>query len=291
MKQNIQMKPLLASTIKDEEKIQYPIYVSPKLDGIRAILIDGVLYSRSLKPIRNRYIQAWAEQLKTKDILDGELIAGNFQSSTSSIMSVEGEPDFTYNVFDIVNNKEYYRRYYQLDQYRQYDPRLVVLDSKQVKNREELIDAYNEYLNVGHEGIMLRSITGFYKYGRSTEKEGYLMKLKPFERDEAVVVGYSEMMHNENEATTNELGYTERSTAAEGLVGTNKLGSLLLKSDKFEDEFSLGTGFTMFQRQELWNERENLIGKIVSFQYQSIGMKDVPRFPSFVGFRDSDDMS
>jgi len=50
-------KPLLAHTIEGTSTIKYPCIVSPKLDGIRCIIINGVAMSRSLKPIRNEYVQ------------------------------------------------------------------------------------------------------------------------------------------------------------------------------------------------------------------------------------------
>ena len=51
------MKPMLAAP-SDGNDLKYPIMVSPKLDGVRAIIIDGVVMSRSLKPIPNKYVQS-----------------------------------------------------------------------------------------------------------------------------------------------------------------------------------------------------------------------------------------
>ena len=93
MKQVI--KPMLA-TEADFNKLRYPVCAQPKLDGIRVVIKNGVVYSRSLKPIPNKHIQALFRHL---DGLDGELIVGNptahdvFQKTTSGVMSKEGEPD------------------------------------------------------------------------------------------------------------------------------------------------------------------------------------------------------
>ena len=54
---NKQFKPMLAYTIEDTSKIEYPCYVSKKLDGIRCVILDGVVYSRSMKPIRSKVVQ------------------------------------------------------------------------------------------------------------------------------------------------------------------------------------------------------------------------------------------
>ena len=45
-------KPLLASPA-DLSTLRFPVLASPKLDGVRAIVKDGVVLSRSLKKIPN----------------------------------------------------------------------------------------------------------------------------------------------------------------------------------------------------------------------------------------------
>ena len=74
-------KPLLASAF-DPDKAQFPYLATPKIDGIRFLMIDGQAVSRSFKPIRNRYIQERLECLP--DGIDGEITCGdNFQVSLS----------------------------------------------------------------------------------------------------------------------------------------------------------------------------------------------------------------
>ena len=46
-------KPMLASPM-ELEHVRWPMYASVKLDGIRAVVRDGKLLSRSLKPIPNK---------------------------------------------------------------------------------------------------------------------------------------------------------------------------------------------------------------------------------------------
>ena len=72
---NDKFKPLLACEVPLEQ-VRLPVYVSTKLDGIRCVIIDGVAYSRSLKPIRNKYIQSVIGNEKYNGF-DGELVVGN----------------------------------------------------------------------------------------------------------------------------------------------------------------------------------------------------------------------
>src|SRR5688572_8614407 len=98
------MNPMLAATLTGAPKM-FPLLVSPKLDGIRCLVIHGVLVSRNLKPIPNKWIQGLFGQKKYNG-LDGELIVGSdtavdvFQTTTSGVMSIEGEPDVRFHVFD-----------------------------------------------------------------------------------------------------------------------------------------------------------------------------------------------
>lgn len=287
------MKPMLASAVKDSSKLSYPILVSPKLDGIRALAKDNQLYSRSLKPIRNRFIQQWFRFSGLPDGLDGELIVGDerdsacFQSSTSGVMSEDGEPDFKYFIFDSFSNPNapYTERYNTS----LVAPRVVVVENVLCHTWEEVQALAEKFVKDGYEGAMLRSPHGKYKYGRSTEKEGYLLKLKPFCDMEGEVVGYSELHHNHNEAQLNEVGNMQRSSAKENMVAGDTLGALVIKAKGF-DTFSIGTGFSAALRASLWDSREELIGKLVKFKYQTIGSKDRPRLPVFLGFRDEDDL-
>jgi len=136
---------------------------------------------------------------------------------------------------------------------------------------------------------MLRSIHGLYKHGRATEKSQDLLKVKRFVDDEATVIGYEEEMYNGNEATTNELGRTERSQHKENLVGKGSLGALVcLTNDNIS--FKIGTGFDADTRKSLWYDKENLVGKIVKFKYFPVGQVIAPRLPVFLGWRDSTDL-
>ena len=92
--------------------------------------------------------------------------------------------------------------------------------STYVSCEEDVLQYEKEFLEIGAEGVMLRSPTGPYKQGRSTLKEGYLLKVKQFTDAEARVIGFDEKMHNANEADVGELGQTKRSSHAENLIPT-----------------------------------------------------------------------
>lgn len=292
----LKVKPLLSCEVS-LDKINFPVYASTKFDGIRALVIDSVVYSRSLKPIRNKHVQKLFGKPEYEGF-DGELVVGDiyakdvFQKTTSGVMSEYGEPYVTFHVFDIFTNNTapYKERLYELnerlvlDQYTS----LVATEQRYVHTKDELLKLLEKERVKGGEGLICRSPGGIYKYGRSTPKEQLSIKLKFFSDSEFEVIGFEERMHNTNEAKTNELGYTERSSCKENLIPMNTLGSLVLKYG--DTEFRCGTGFSDAQRKEVWENKESYLGKLASIRYMSVGSKDLPRVPSFQGFRDEDDM-
>jgi DNA ligase-1 len=291
-------KPMLAVNAVIP-KIQYPIFASPKLDGIRAAVVDGRLLSRTLKPIPNKYISECLSQHSMTG-MDGELIVGEptsktcYTDSVSSVMAFDKIPHFTYYVFDLHNIKSAFssRRLDLLAKATSLvsTPYICILEQNLIHNESDLLAYEAAKIEEGYEGVIIRSPDAFYKYGRSTVNEGSLIKLKRFEDSEAEIIGFEEEMFNGNEAQTNELGRTKRSTAQAGLVGKNTLGAFLVRDVHTGVEFSIGTGLTALERQSHWLNRDSSIGGILKYKFFPVGMKDKPRHPVFLGFRHKEDM-
>ena len=305
-------KPMLSGKAPDNlSTLSYPVAVSPKLDGFRAIVIDGVVMSRNLKPIRNAHVQSLFGHAKYNGY-DGELIVGDptsptcFRDTSSGITSAGGEPDVFFYVFDRTDGPGI-----------AWSARFGLLnagDNVQVVNHvlafraEDILEEEERFLNQGYEGLMIRDPTGPYKNGRSTTREGWLLKLKRFEDSEALVIGMEEKMHNANEATKDKLGHTKRTSHQENLVPLNTMGALIVRDLNTGVVFNIGTGFDDEERRWWWNhpEREasstevtNDGGKrimfilpelIVKYKHFAVGAKDKPRFPTYLGLRDKDDL-
>jgi DNA ligase-1 len=287
-------KPLLAGTY-DSKKAKFPYLGTPKIDGIRFMIVDGVAVSRSFKPIRNTYIQQQLSENLPNGV-DGELTSGDtFQSSTSAIMRITGEPQFKVWIFDYVNPDTEMKGYTErMKELREFEPLNLpcyeILYPVLISSQEQVDKLMVQYLNDGYEGLMLRDPDGKYKFGRATVKEGILLKVKDFMDSEAEVIGFKEKMVNTNEATKDAFGHSERSTAQDGLVPADTLGGFILKMADGR-EFSCGSGLNDALRKEIWNNRKDYLGKLVKYKFMTTGIKDLPRHPVFVGFRSEDDMS
>lgn len=293
-------KPMLApSDLPDFAMLRYPVVASPKLDGIRCVVHGGKALSRSLKPIPNVRIRELFDNARLNG-LDGELMlkGGTFQETTSAVMSHDGDVQLLeWHVFDDSMHPGGFQQRYAGLAARvsgllagpEVRGRINVVPHTLIRDENDLHLYEQAKLTEGYEGIMLRDPDGPYKFGRSTLKEGWLLKVKRFEDAEAVVVGFEQLMVNENEAQTNELGRTKRSSAKAGLVPFPALGAFVLeRSDGVR--FNCGSGLNDDQKTEFWVRRAKLMGALVKYKHQPHGAKDAPRSPVFLGLRSKEDM-
>lgn len=299
----------------DADKIRkiLPVYGQIKLDGIRAYIEDGYARTRSTKPVRSQQAQSFVAHNKhILEGLDGEFICGDptakncYNRTDSSVMSFnKPDDDLTYYVFDMWDSAGTFQERWDdilaMD-FSGLGARVKLVETRLLWTIEEIDQFMDEMISQGHEGIVLRNPNSFYKNGRGTPVQGELIKRKDgrWIDTEARVIGVKELRSNTNVATINALGYTERSGHQENLIPQGVLGAVEVVGKFPEDdmlheslwgeiyETSIGTGFDDQMRMELWKDPP--IGKTVKFKFFTGGVKDRPRFPVFLGFRDADDM-
>lgn len=289
--------PLLAEKV-NLPTLTYPKLASPKYDGFRCLIDSGHNpVSRNLKPILNIYVNGKLKELSLPKV-DGELVTytGNkvddFDTVQSKLTTRSGLPDFRYMVFDqyVLPDEPYIERLAKLTMYFQHNKfkNVELVAQWPMNSEEDLLEYEAKCLSQGWEGVMVRSLEGRYKFGRSTTKEGILLKLKRFFDAEAVIKEAYEFQHNANVLVAQELGF-KRQTLKENMVGMDKLGGFTVKWG--DVEFDLGVGFTDAQRVAYWDYwEERMVGKVVKFKYQSVGATGKPRFPVFLGFRNEADL-
>jgi DNA ligase 1 len=248
------IKPLLAVTCEYPEGLPYPVLASPKLDGIRCLIVDDVdgnpsAVSRSMKPIQNDFIRNWLEH-NVSSGFDGEIMviddkgqALPFNEISSAVMRKDGEPNFQYWVFDFAGDcvdgafgaarKCQFQERIKECQFREememHPERIKLVEHVRINNEAELDEYEASCLSLGFEGVMVRRRDGIYKLGRSTEKEAILLKIKRFSQEEAYVVGRYEEERNDNVAVRNAVGQLERSSHKANKVGKATLGGFVGK--------------------------------------------------------------
>lgn len=289
-------RPMKGVALDDLSQVQLPCYASAKIDGFRCVLGKQPLTSR-LGPYRNPFLNRELGGLLPEPLLDGELVVGSknakgvLQRTSSGLTNSRGEPDFTLWVFDTPQVGYGFTDRLRLAKQIVEDldhPRIRLLKHRLFEDRDSLAKFLDRCLERGYEGIITRSLHGPYKEGKSTLREQWMLKYKPFEDAEGRIKGWFEEMENTNEAKREVTGKLKRSSAKEGKKPKGTLGGFILEDCTTKVEVRVGGGFTARQRAELWKliqqDPRALKGKLVRYKKQKVGEKDKPRHPNFVDF-------
>lgn len=299
------MKPMLASDW-DESKVRFPLIAQPKIDGVRGLNMEGTLTGRSLKKHRNKFTTDFYSKPYFKG-LDGEVAAASevdpalCRITSSALSSIEGEPFTYWWVFDYITSQTmfltYRERFGMMVKHihalktigAEGADHIRVMPASEIDTLDQLLKLDSVHLDMGFEGTIIRDPNGLHKQGRSTVREGGLLRIKRFVEEEAVVIGVTEGKSNQNEAQVNELGLQFRSTEQDGMVPNGMVGNLLCRSGS--TEFVVGPGcMTHSDREYYFKNQSELIGKIIKYKHFPKGVKDKQRFPTFQAFRSLEDM-
>jgi DNA ligase-1 len=260
--------PMLAHKFEDHKnKITYPVFSQPKLDGIRCIVRADGMWSRNGKKIISapHIYEAMKPLFEANPdlIFDGELYADKFANDFNAICSLVKKTKPT--SADLEKSKE------QI-QYHTYDlpscsgtftqrnkalidigvPRgCVIVTTDKVNNENELMGCYSAYVDWGYEGQMIR-LDKEYESKRSKS----LLKHKSFVDEEYIIL---DVVEGEGNKT--------------GMVGSfvfeSKTGHIFNSSPKFNWE----------ECKTMWNNKNELIGKSATVKYFNLTPDGVPRFP------------
>lgn len=312
------MKPQLAEDALIE-LVEFPCWVQPKIDGVRALNLQGTLTGRSLDPFEGYGITEFFSQPQLVG-LDGEMTLGDKPNCTERLCSkttgamgrfkgVTEMADLHWWVFDYLSDPSipYQSRYTLLTMKvaELNHPRIHLVPYEVVNNTEELNAAIAKFAAEGYEGTIVRNPRAPYKEGRATKKGQQLWRVKPWSDAEILVTGITEGMSNQNTAEKSTLGRTKRSSAKAGMVPNGQVGSIqgTLLADFLDPitgillfkkglEITVSPGeMTVAEAIDLFNHPEKIVGHIVKFQHMTHGVKDLPRFPGYKSHRLAQDMS
>ena len=249
---------LMAEVYRDQVDLSRYL-VSEKLDGVRAIWDGNTLRFRSGKAIN---APRWFVDGLPKRPLDGELwIARGAFERLSGIVRKDVPDDgewrqVRYMIFELPGAPGTFRERAEVMRQIARDakvPWLREIEQFPVVDRNSLQKRFKEVVKAGGEGLMLHRADALYETGRSDT----LLKMKPWEDAEAVVIGH--------------------------VPGKGKyagmLGALRLRAADGR-EFSVGTGFTDAQRLD-----PPALGSTVTYRYRDLTNSGMPRFSSFLRVR------
>jgi len=254
------IKPMLAHKF-DNSRVDWsqPVYIQPKLDGVRCLLTKDGGFSRTGKKFMNiAHIElALIPFFKQNPdiVLDGELYNHKLKNDFEKIISLVRKQKPTaddrrdaqhlvqFHVYDYVDDKydSYKNRMLQLVMSDIYDVQIKYVPAKLVDSYNYARDLHVTYLSEGYEGSIIR-LDGLYKHGRSYD----LMKFKDFSDTEATIIGY-------------ELGKGKR---------TGTLGKFIMLDDEgVEFGCPPGKGYSYKDLAEMLNNITDYIGKRATFTY------------------------
>jgi DNA ligase-1 len=261
-------EPMLASKWEDsKDKIQYPIYSQPKLDGIRCIVTKDGMFSRNGKPILSApHIFESLQPLFSENsdlIFDGELYADKFANDFNKIVSLvkktkptdddlaESKKNIQYHIYDLPSVDDVFRvRYSTLCSLR-VPKECIVVKTHIIKNEDVVMERYGEYVDAGYEGQMLRLDS---KYENKRSKS--LLKHKSFIDEEYQILDIVE-------------GEGNRSGTAGYMVFNTREGK----------RFKSNVKGTWEETAEMLKNKKELIGKQATIKYFNLTPDGIPRFP------------
>lgn len=265
----------------------FPVVISPKYDGYRCYTENRQALSKTSKPIPSLYVQEVLKYLPPG--LDGELTVGsNFQSSASVTRKSPDPIPFVFRIFDCFapevasypwNDRIEYANF-SVETFKKSRPEqsqhIEIVPHQVVYNLQELIEVFGKIRT--KEGAIIRLTNYDYEFGKNSKS---LIKVKAFTQSEAMVTRVVQEKYGKN-----------LKTVPPELWGQPKERASVLTCKWFDNgkEFDLGTGFNHSMKKWIWENQEEVVGKIVTFKYILSGTKDRPRHPVFLGFRPEWDM-
>lgn len=242
----------------DVDPSQY--WVSEKFDGVRAQWDGRTLRFRGggLVPA-----PAWFTANFPALPLDGELwiARGRFDALSGTVRRIEPVDaewrQVRYLIFELPGAAgDFSERVRQMQAVlaRAGVPWLQAVEQARVADKSELMQRLDAVLRAGGEGLMLHRADAPYRTGRSD----VLLKLKPWQDAEAVVVGH--------------------------LLGNGKYrgltGALQMETPDGK-RFRIGSGLTDALRRQ-----PPPIGTRITYRYQQLTKNGVPRFPRYLRVRE-----
>jgi len=254
------------------------VAVEPKLDGIRCFsIVSGSnvqMFARSGKPITNFESTLVPQLIKLGDgCYDGELMGEDFTSLMRQAYRKEDvDTSSTYlALFDYLPTKEWNERKPKMSCSDRYEELLDRLADSEVDlnvlvpversivsaDYESIKECHDDYVSHGYEGAMIKDPSAPYKFGRGWE----VMKFKAFHDVDLPIKTFEE-------GTGKHAG---------------KLGAIVV--DYKGVTVKVGSGFSDELREQIWDDQQSFIGRIVEIRYQEITPDGSLRFPTFVCFR------
>lgn len=167
---------IMLAKLFDSSRVKFPCFVSPKIDGVRAVFKFGEFYSRRGHKFLG--LGKLKKQLEGfKEPLDGELIipGKTFQESSGRIRSDCITPDAMFNVFELPTMRDpFYERVMMMEDMTGMFENVAIVPHFKARNIDDIYTFYKQARSIGYEGAVVKPFNYQYVGTRSW----HWMKLK-----------------------------------------------------------------------------------------------------------------
>lgn len=258
------LSPMLAKAFEGGKHLRFPLYVQPKLDGLRCLAHPDGLYSRTgclflgLDFIKNdlkRYFEK-----NEGFVVDGELysdemsfeeLSGCCRRQKTDQSSGDDKKVF-FHVFDVIPPTSGMVFQDRLNYFPEETENIRLVPTFEITKKEDIEKNLKKFIKEGYEGVIIRNKDGVYQVGH---RSWDLQKYKLFQEEEFVITGSAE--------------------------GIGKEKGLVIWECQTKDgrKFNVRPEGGHDTRRKLFRNASAYIGKNLTVVFQEYTKDGVPRFP------------
>jgi DNA ligase-1 len=145
---------------------------------------------------------------------------------------------------------------------------------------------FNDLLEQGYEGLIIKNANKPYHFGRPTVKANYGYKYKPFGTFDARIIGVEQSTQIKDgvERTKDAFGHSKTSKKKDDRELIEMASAFLVDWEGVEMKVSLA--MTNPEKVEIWTNKDKYLNRIIEFKGMMVGAKERVRHPVFLRFRD-----
>lgn len=264
---NKPFSPMLAKTFDNGKHLHYPLYIQPKIDGLRCLAHPFGLFSRTGCPFLG--LNAIQNDLKTYFleregyVVDGELYSDEMPFEELSgycrrQKEIPSGKNVVFHVFDVIppTDMAFEERIHRFPKQTE---QIRWVPTRQIEKPEQIEENLKKFVEEGYEGIILRNQDGVYHKGH---RSWDLQKYKLFQEEEFEITGFTE--------------------------GTGREKGLVI----WECQTVQGKIFHVRpegdhdRRRDLFQNANTYLGKKLTVVFQEYTKDNIPRFPVAKAFRE-----
>lgn len=266
---NQSLLPMLAKPFDNGKHLHFPLYIQPKIDGLRCIATPHGLFSRTGSPFLG--LDNIKTDLKTYFenqvgyVVDGELYSEEMPFEELSgycrrQKEIPSEKKVIFHVFDVIPPQKEIKFQDRRSMFPKETESIRLVPTQEITTKDEIEFHLKKFMEEGYEGIILRNKNGLYEVGH---RSWDLQKYKLFQEEEFEIIGFTE--------------------------GTGREKGLVIWECQTQEgkTFHVRPEGDHEERRNMFQHAVEYIGKKITVVFQEFTRDKAPRFPVGKAIRDN----